>query len=176
MVNHHYFCGVDTDLGPFFLKFCSYFPYTAKLCINGHEYYERQLDKRKIATKRCTTGASPAANRRRPRPSAMASRGTRSKRWPAKWLRISPHPFSRKDRQAGYRYEVSILQAEFALTQVLDRSLSGRVFFEDVIRQNLDLGRPDHVGLILDRRVSRRTRRWCGRCQVGGNSMRPPHR
>jgi hypothetical protein len=38
MVNHYYFYGVDQDFGPFFLKFCSYFPYNAKLCINGHEY------------------------------------------------------------------------------------------------------------------------------------------
>ena len=38
MVNHYYFYCVDEDFGPFFLKFCSYFPYNAKLCINGHEY------------------------------------------------------------------------------------------------------------------------------------------
>ena len=43
MVNHYYFYCVDEDFGPFFLKFCSYFPYNAKLCINGHEYLKRQL-------------------------------------------------------------------------------------------------------------------------------------
>ena len=37
MVNHYYFYCVDKDFGPFFIKFCSYFPYTAKLCLNGHE-------------------------------------------------------------------------------------------------------------------------------------------
>ncbi|HLG56961.1 MAG TPA: hypothetical protein VI485_16600, partial [Vicinamibacterales bacterium] len=45
MVNQLYFYCVDADFGPFFLKFCTYFPYTAKLCINGHEYAKRQLDK-----------------------------------------------------------------------------------------------------------------------------------
>src|SRR5437667_7046392 len=43
MVNHYYFYCVDEDFGPFFLKFGSYFPYNAKLCINGHEYLKRQL-------------------------------------------------------------------------------------------------------------------------------------
>ena len=43
MINHYYLYCVDRDFGPFFLKFCSYFPYTAKLCINGHEYLKRQL-------------------------------------------------------------------------------------------------------------------------------------
>ena len=43
------------------------------------------------------------------------------------------------------------------MTQVFDRPVQGRVLFEEVLRENLDLGRPDHVQLIFDRRVSRRT-------------------
>jgi hypothetical protein len=74
-----------------------------------------------------------------------------------KWLRRLPHPFASAHRAAGYRYQLSILQAEFALTQVLDRPLTGRCFFEEVIRENLDIGRPDQMQLIFDRRVTRRT-------------------
>jgi hypothetical protein len=48
-----------------------------------------------------------------------------------------PHPFPPRDRAAGYRYQLSILQAEFSLTQVLDQPVTGRVFFEQVIRENL---------------------------------------
>src|SRR5262245_59613208 len=48
MVNHFYFYAVDADFGPFFLKFGSYFPYNAKLCLNGHEYVKRQLTQRGI--------------------------------------------------------------------------------------------------------------------------------
>ncbi len=61
------------------------------------------------------------------------------------------------DRRAGYRYRCSILQSEFSLTQALDHPVTGRMFFEEVIRENLDLGRPDQVQLIFGRRVSRRT-------------------
>ena len=49
MINHYYVYAVDDDFGPFFVKFCSYFPYNAKLCINGHEYLKRQLAKRGVA-------------------------------------------------------------------------------------------------------------------------------
>src|SRR5215472_3396030 len=42
LVNHFYFYGYDDDFGPFFVKFCSCFPYTARLCINGNEYAKRQ--------------------------------------------------------------------------------------------------------------------------------------
>ncbi len=36
-----------------------------------------------------------------------------------KWLARLPHPFTPDDRDAGYRYDISILQAEFSLTQML---------------------------------------------------------
>lgn len=74
-----------------------------------------------------------------------------------KWLRLLPHPYTAADRKAGYRYQISILQAEFSLTQVLDRPVTGRVFFEEVIRENLDLGRPSQVQLIFDRRINKQT-------------------
>src|SRR5439155_12472156 len=75
-----------------------------------------------------------------------------------KWLRLLPHPFTATDRKAGYRYDISILQAEFSTTQVLDRPVHGRLFFEHVIRENLDLGRPEEIQLIFNRRIPRRTR------------------
>ncbi len=73
-----------------------------------------------------------------------------------KWLKILPHPFTAADRAAGYRYDISVLQAEFSLTQTLDRPLSGRVLFEELLRENLDIGRPDQIGLVFDRRIVRR--------------------
>lgn len=40
---------------------------------------------------------------------------------------------------------------------MLDRPLTGRIFFEEVIRENLDIGRPDRVQLLFDCRLTRRT-------------------
>ena len=62
MVNHYYFYCVDEDFGPFFLKLCSYFPYNAKLCINGHEYLKRQLAKRGVAFEALDNGIKSCAN------------------------------------------------------------------------------------------------------------------
>jgi len=157
MVNHYYFYCVDKDFGPFFIKFCSYFPYNAKLCINGHEYLKRQLDREGFPYEALDNGVLSCDDPARLQ--ALADRLSPSKidALLRKWLKRLPDPFSTKDHRAGYGYDVSILQAEFALTQVLDRPASGRVFFEEVIRENLDLGRPDKVQLIFNRRVSRRT-------------------
>ena len=157
MVNHFYFYGVDRDFGPFFLKFGTYFPYTAKLCLNGHEYVKRQLAQRGIPFEALDNGIRWCADPRRLQALCDGLSAEKIDTFLRKWLHRLPHPFTPKDRQAGYRYALSILQAEFSLTQVLDRPLSGRLLFEDLIRENLDLGRPDRVQLIFARRVTRRT-------------------
>jgi hypothetical protein len=157
MVNHYYFYGVDRDFGPFFLKFCSYFPYNAKLCLNGHEYLKRQLAQRKVAYEALDNGILACAAPGQLQALADGLSAAKIEALLRKWLARLPHPFTARDRRAGYRYEVSILQAEFSLTQVLDRPVTGRVFFEEVIRENLDLGRPDQVQLIFDRPVHTRT-------------------
>ena len=38
VVTQWYFYCHDSSAGPFFLKYCGYFPYNAKLCCNGNEY------------------------------------------------------------------------------------------------------------------------------------------
>ena len=157
MVNHYYFYCVDEDFGPFFLKFCSYFPYNAKLCINGHEYLKRQLAKRGVAFEALDNGIKSCADPNLLRRLSDGLSAGRIDRLLRKWLKRLPHPFPPRDRAAGYRYQLSILQAEFSLTQVLDQPVMGRIFFEEVIRENLDIGRPSQVCLVFDRRVSRRT-------------------
>lgn len=157
MVNQLYFYGFDDDFGPFFFKVCTYFPYNAKLCINGHEYVKRQLTKEGIAFEALDNGILSCANPRRLQQLCDGLSARKIDALLRKWLKKLPHPYTAKDRAAGYRYDVSILQAEFSLTQVLDRPVSGRIFFEEVIRENLDIGRPDQVQLIFARRVSKRT-------------------
>jgi len=157
MVNQYYFYCVDEDFGPFFLKFCSYFPYNAKLCLNGHEYLKRQLAKEGIPFEALDNGIRSCANPQRAQEIADGLSAAKIDALLRKWMARLPHPFTAADRKAGYRYDVSILQAEFSLTQVLDRPQTGRIFFEEVIRENLDLGRPDQVQLIFDRRVTKRT-------------------
>ena len=157
MVNHYYFYCVDRDFGPFFLKFGSYFPYTAKLCINGHEYLKRHLDRKGIRYEALDNGILSCEEPRKMQRISDGLTPRKINNLLRKWLRLLPHPFAPQDRRAGFRYAISVLQAEFALTQILDRPVSGRILFEEVIRENLDLGRPDRVQLIFSRRVTKTT-------------------
>ena len=156
LVNHFYFYCVDADFGPFFLKFCSYFPYNAKLCLNGNERAKRLAAKAGIGFTALDNGFATVDD-------VAAVQAICDELGPGeidallrKWLAILPHPFTAADRAAGYRYDLSVLQAEFSLTQMLDKPVSGRMFFEQVIRDNLDIGRPDQVSLVFDRQLRRR--------------------
>jgi hypothetical protein len=157
LVNHYYIYALDRDFGPFFLKFCSYFPYTAKLCLNGHEYAKRQLTLAGIAYAALDNGFLACAQPEKLQAICTDLSAERIEQFARKWLASVPQPFTAADQAAGYCYELSVLQVECALTQVLDRPLTGRVFFEEVIRENLDLGRPEQVQLIFARRVTKRT-------------------
>lgn len=156
VVNHWYFYCYDACAGPFFLKYCGYFPYTGKLCLNGNEYA-------KATAARAGIGFTPLDNGFAAVDDVAAVQAICDgfdehviAGLAAKWTGALPCGFDDADSAAGYRYEVSVLQAEFSRTQVLDKPVSGRIFFEQLIRDNLDLGRPDKAGLVFGRQVRTR--------------------
>jgi len=156
-VNQYYFYILDCDFGLCFVKFSSYVPFTARVWLNGHEWAKRQLVRRGIAYEALDNGFFSCKD-----PEALQkvcdSLGADDVNDVfRKWLRRLPHPFTREDRRAGFLYQLSILQFEVSLTQVFDRPFRGREFFEEVIRDNLDLGRPDRVQLLFERRINRCT-------------------
>jgi len=69
-----------------------------------------------------------------------------------------PSPLAAEDRAAGFAYDWSVRQLEVSDTAVFDRPQSGRAWFEAAIRDHLDLGRPEQVSLVVNRRVVNRGR------------------
>jgi tetratricopeptide (TPR) repeat protein len=120
----------------------SCFPYNPKLCINGHEYAKRQLEQQSIAYEALDNGILSCQDPGRLQALCDGLSAGKIEALLRKWLCLLPYPFSACDRQTGYRYDLSILQIELSLTQVLDRPVAGRIFYEEVIRENLDIGRP----------------------------------
>ena len=156
-VNHYYFYIDDEEFGPLFLKVCSYAPWSIKLCLNGHEWAKRQLDKRGIRYEALDNGFLSCSQATKLQEICDTLGPEDIERVFRKWLGRIPLPLRPEDRRAGYDWDLSIWQMEVSLTQILDRPLRGREFFEEIIRDNLDLGRPDRVQLIFDRVVTKKT-------------------
>jgi hypothetical protein len=158
MVHHYYFYCVDKEFGPFFIKYCSYFPYNAKLCLNGHEYLKRQLKNRGVKFEALDNGIRSCENPQRMQAIANGLSARKIEALWRKWSKLLPNPYSQSDRKAGFDYQLFVQQIEFARTQVFDRPASGRMFFEQVLKENLDLGRPNAMQLIFDKRIPRTTK------------------
>jgi hypothetical protein len=156
-VNHYYFYILDRDFGPAFIKLCSYFPFTGRVWLNGHEWAKRQLDQAGIGYEALDNGFRSVEDSVRLQALCDSLSAETVQAFISRWLSRLPSPFLPEDQLAGYRHDISILQFEMSLTQVFRRPLDGRYFFEEVIRDHLDLGRPEQVRLVFGRRITRRT-------------------
>jgi hypothetical protein len=156
-VNHYYVYVLDPEWGPAFIKICGYAPYTIKICLNGHEWAKRQLQRQHLRFIALENGFLSCG-----RPETLQTvcdhlSDTDIAAFFTRWQTALPLPLTAAHHACGFSYQLSILQLEVSLTQVFDRPLRGREFFETVIRDNLDLGRPDHVQLLFPRQIRRNT-------------------
>ena len=102
-------------------------------------------DSARARTRSCCSGSATGSARARSPASSGGGRPGCPRRSPVRTLR------------AGYVYELAFRQFEVSGTRVFDRPAAGRAFFEGLIRDHLDLGRPDQVSLVFGRRVTTRT-------------------
>jgi hypothetical protein len=156
-VTCYYFYLWDGDFGPAFIKVCAWFPYPAKIWLNGHEWAKRQATKAGISFTELSNGFAACDQ-----PEALQvicdqlSPGIIHV-FIQRWLARLPLPLTDTDRDGGYWWESSMRQVEVARTIVFDAPRHARGFFEALLVDNLDLGRPHNVEIIFGRRVRRDT-------------------
>jgi hypothetical protein len=156
-VNHYYFYLHDAQWGPAFIKIGTYVPYPIKICVNGHEWVKQQLRRAAIPFTSLDNGFLTCADPRRLQ-TACDQLGPRDiQQLFDRWSRRLPWPLTPADRAANFDHRLTLCQLEISLTQIFDRPVQGRHFFEAVVRENLDLGRPDRVRLLFPRRLTTRT-------------------
>jgi hypothetical protein len=155
--NHYYFYVRDREWGPAFIKTVAYAPFPMWLCLNGHEWAKRQATEQGLDFESLDNGFRATDNA-----AALAavcdSLSERDiERFFARWEARLPSPFTAEDRLRGYRYALSVRQLEISDTRVFDAPAAGRAWFEQVLVDELTLGRPDHVSLVFGRRINRQT-------------------
>jgi hypothetical protein len=146
----------DEDFGPGFIKICSYFPYPVKAWLNGHEWAKRQATRAGIAFTELSNGFASCAD-----PAALQAICDRLgpqqiQAWFDRWLSRLPLPLTAADQAAGYWWELSMRQVETSRTLVFDAPRHARAFFEALVADNIDLGRPEQVEIIFGRARGRK--------------------
>jgi hypothetical protein len=156
-VTCYYFYLWDEDFGAAFIKVCAYFPYPAKIWVNGHEWAKRQALKAGIGFTELSNGFASCED-----PAGLQEICDRLQPgtievFAQRWLHRLPTPFGREDQRAGYWWETSMRQVEVSRTIVFDAPRRARWFFEALIGDNLDIGRPENVEIIFGRKIRRDT-------------------
>lgn len=157
-VGVYYFYVHDPDFGPGFIKICTYFPYPAKVWLNGHEWAKRQAVRAGIPFQALSNGFAASAE---PRALQNLCDGFRPRHVQAffdRWMAVIPTPLTGEDRAAGYWWELSMRQVEVSRTLVFDDPRRARSFFEALVADNIDVGRPEQVQVVFARQVRKTTR------------------
>lgn len=156
-VKHYYVYLQDEQWGPACIKIGTYLPFPVRLILNGHEWVKQQLRRAGVPFDSLDNGFRWCADPSRLQHVCDRLGSADVQQFFDRWVARLPWPFSARDRAAGYHHRLSIWQLEVSLTQVFDQPVYGRQFFETVIRDNLDLGRPDRVNLLFPTRLTRAT-------------------
>jgi hypothetical protein len=156
-VNQYYFYLQDAEWGPAFVKVGTYLPYPVRVCLNGHEWAKQQARQIGLGFSSLDNGFLTCDDPTRLQAICDGLGPADVQRFFNRWVTRLPWPLTATDRVAGYQHRLSIWQLEVSRTQVFDQPVQGRHFFEAVIRDNLDLGRPDRVSLLFPTRLTRRT-------------------
>ncbi|MEU0157023.1 hypothetical protein [Micromonospora fulviviridis] len=157
-VNSYYFYLWDTQMGGAFIKVCSYFPYPMKIWVNGHEWAKRHATAAGVGFTELSNGFASCAD-------AAGLQAICDRFGPEpirdfidRWLDRLPLPLTAADKAAGYWWDISMRQVEFSRTIVFTQPRHARTFFETLVADNLDLGRPDQIEIIFGRGIARRRR------------------
>jgi hypothetical protein len=156
-VNHYYFYVQDPEWGPAFVKVGTYLPHPVRVCLNGHEWAKQQARQVGLGFTSLDNGFLACDDPERLQAICDGLGPADVQRFFDRWQAQLPWPLTAADRAAGYQHRLSIWQLEVSRTQVFDQPVQGRHFFEAVIRENLDLGRPDRISLLVPTRITRRT-------------------
>jgi hypothetical protein len=156
-VTVYYFYIADAEFGLSFIKLCSYFPYPAKVWANGHEWAKRQALAEGLAFTELANGFASCADPARLQAICDLLGPADLQAFFDRWMAAIPTPLTGADHAAGYWWELSMRQVEISRTLVFDAPRRARAFFEALVADNLDLGRPDEVELIFGRQVRSNT-------------------
>ena len=156
-VTYYYFYILDEEFGLFFIKVCTYFPFDVKVCFNGHEWAKQQLRQAGIGFEALSNGFLSCEDPEYLQSICRQLDAAKIQALFDRWVAQLPWPLTAEQQAAGYRHLLSIWQMEVSRTQVFADPEQGWALVETLIRDNLDLGRPDRVSLIFERKVTKRT-------------------
>jgi hypothetical protein len=100
--NHLYLYIWDRDFGPTFIKFCSFAPFSVRVCLNGHMWLRQHLRRSGHYVEPLDNGIAAVDDEAALRRLCRRFGPAHIQRVFDRWMYRLPNPFTAHDRRAGY--------------------------------------------------------------------------
>ena len=157
-VQQYYFYIQDQDFGRMFVRVCPYFPFSVRVCLNGHEWLACRLRQEGIAFEQCAnafrTCDDPARLQELSDRFSAADIEACAHRWLAQ---LVPFFTDRERRHQGFGYRLFVSQVEYCTNLVFEHRAALDHLHERLLDLNRSIGHPEKITIIFGRRITKHT-------------------
>jgi hypothetical protein len=157
-VQQYYFYLQDRDFGRMFVRVCPYFPFSARICLNGHEWLACRLREEGIAFEQCANAFLTCEDPARLQGLADRFSPADIQACGHRWLaQLVPFFTDRERRHQGFGYRLFVSQVEYCTNLIFERRAALDSLHQRLLDLNRSIGHPDKIALIFGRRITKRT-------------------
>ncbi len=154
----YYFYMQDKDFGRMFLRICPYFPFNARVCLNGHEWLACRLRQEDIPFQQCGNAFRTCGNPARLQALADTFAPTHILACAHRWLaQLVPFFTDAERRRQGFGYRLFVSQVEYCTNLIFKRRAGLDRLHERLLDLNRTIGCPDKIAVIFGRRITKHT-------------------
>jgi hypothetical protein len=149
----------DRDWGRLFVRLCPYFPFSARLCLNQHQWLAHRLTAEGLTFRLCGNAFLSCSDPARLQTLADSLTPRDLERCGQKWLRaLTPFFTPTERRQAACHHRLFFAQVEYCDNLIFHRRAALDALGERLLDANRTIGQPTKLATIFGRKITRRYR------------------
>lgn len=154
----------DARWGRMFVRVCPYFPFSARVCLNQHEWLANRMREEGIHFQQCSNAFTICSDAKRLQELSDSLSAGDLLTCGQKWLASCTPFFTERERkEAGCQHRLFFAQVEYCDNLIFERRAALDALGERLLDANRTIGQPNKITTIFGRKV---TKRYGGKLQT----------
>jgi len=163
-VNQYNFYVNDPHWGRIFVRMCPYFPFSARVCLNQHQWLAIRMREEKIDFQQCTNAFLKCSDPARLQQLADSLKVQDLLQCGQKWLAaFTPFITDKERKHAGCQHRLFFSQVEYCDNLIFHRRAAVDELTQRLLDLNRNIGQPKKITMIFGRKV---TKQYKGKLQT----------
>jgi hypothetical protein len=155
-VDQYNFYVNDRHWGHMFVRVCPYFPFSARVCLNQHDWLAQRMHQRGMDFQQCTNAFLRCSDPQALQQLADSLTANDLVTCAQKWLaRFTPFFTPQERKDAGVQHRLFFSQTEFCDNLIFRRRAAVDALEQRLLDANRAIGQPNKLTLIFGRRITR---------------------